>query len=265
MTRNRFVLVLISTLLSVQPALADESCNLNVRKDFESLVGSQSASRQWVEFHRTDATEAGPRTVARDEAVFAAEFRRVFESNAMRAPNDFTFRSGWILNSQFAFSQGETLPIRAIYNLPSGETFYALQPRAEPHLTIFARPDGTLCGKVLSSAGGVNVFLVREYKSKPATKLEMATPKTSVRAPLTLRIVYLGASGGIATFRILWSQEGQILQKEEVQYDQTATRLQIAGLEIPVRGMSADTVDVGQIPMNDRIAWASYWTRWFRD
>ena len=57
----------------------------------------------------------------------------------------------------------------------------------------------------------------------------------------------------------------RIQEALDLEYDQTAANLQIAGLEIPVRGMATDAVEVGQIPLNDRIAWCSYWTRWFPD
>lgn len=261
-------LAIAATTLVLAPTVvhADDSCNLDIRSNYRTLVGAQNASRQWVEFHRTDSVgETGSRIINRDDAIFAAEFQRVAESNAMQAPNDFTFRSGWILNSQFAFKQGEKLPIKAIYDLPSGDRFYALQPAGESHLTIFAKPDGTMCNKVMNSSGGDHVFLIKEYRTNPATKLAMSSPRLAARAPLTLRIIYLGSSGGIASFRTLWSQDGRILQNEDVQYDQTATQLQLAGLNIPVSDMTAETVTVGDFPLTDRIAWDAYWTRLFRD
>ena len=262
----RLLLVPAMAGLLIGPAHADETCNLDIRSNYRTLVGAQSGSRQWVEFRRTDIAEPGSRTIVKDEAVFAADFQRVYESNAMQAPNDFTFRSGWVLNSQFAFRQGETLPVKTVYHLPSGERFYALQPTSKPNLTIFAKPNGTLCNKVMNTTlEDDHVFLIKEYKTRPATRLATATPHVGARAPLTLRIIYLGASGGIPTFRTLWSQEGLILQNEELQYEQSATHLQIAGLEIPVSNMTAGSVTVGDIPLTDRIAWGAYWTRWFRD
>jgi hypothetical protein len=112
-----FMLVLAS------PANADGTCDLDIRANFRTLVGAQSATKEWIAFRRIDQEISTSRTVAKDEAVFAAEFQRLRESNAMEAPTDFRFRSGWILNSQFAFAQGERLPIKAVYNLPSGETY----------------------------------------------------------------------------------------------------------------------------------------------
>ncbi len=263
LSRIASILAVSLALPLASPAKADETCNLDIRANFRTLVGGQSATREWIAFRQIDQATSASRTVVKDEPAFAAEFQRLRESNAMEAPTDFRFRSGWILNSQFEFSQGERLPVKAIYNLPSGETYYALQPRAEPNLTIFARPDGTLCNKVMNSSGGDHVFLAREYKSTPATRMLMSDSEVDGRAPVVLKIIYLGAAGGIASFRALWSRDGRILQKEDLQYDQGATRISIAGLELPVSELTADSVTVGDVPLTDRIAWDSYWSRWF--
>ncbi|MTI73912.1 MAG: hypothetical protein FH747_09690 [Stenotrophomonas sp.] len=258
-------LTLSLALPLASPAKADETCNLDIRANFRTLVGGQSATREWIAFHQLDQTTSASRTVAKDEPVFAAKFQRFRESNAMEAPTDFRFRSGWILNSQFEFRQGERLPVKAVYNLPSGETYYALQPRAEPHLTIFAKPDGTLCNKVMNTNAGDHVFLIKEYKSTPSTRLVMSNARVDGRAPVVLKIIYLGATGGIASFRALWSRDGRILQHEDLQYDQGATRISIAGLELPVSELTTGSVTVGEVPLTDRIAWNSYWSRWFND
>lgn len=260
--------VALSLALATFPAnqaKADETCNLNIRANYRTLVGAQSATNEWIAFRRIDSATTAPRTVAKDEPIFAAEFQRLRESNAMEAPIDFKFRSTWRLNSQFEFSQGERLPVKAVYNLPTGETYYALQPRKEPHLTIFARPDGTLCNKVMNTNAGDHVFLIKEYKSTPTTRLAMSASNVDGRTPLTLKIIYLGSTGGVANYRVLWSRDGRILQHEDLQYDQSASRLTIAGIELPVSEMTANSVIVGEVPLTDRIAWNSYWSRWFRD
>jgi len=233
--------LLLAALVSVAPlAVADETCNLNaIRPNFQTLI-PPTHSAVLVEARRIDTTDPGPRTVGKDEAVFAVEYSRHADLRDMRAPQDFTFRSGWLLNSQFAFHEGEVLPIAARYDLPNGETYYALTPPGEPMLFIFAKPDGTLCTKVMNNQKA-HVFLVREYHSAPDTKL-LRESTTQREEPLVLKIIYLGTSGGIATFRELWTRQGQILHAKDDQFDADATRITVAGIDLTVSNMTASSV-----------------------
>ena len=152
-------------------------------------------------------------------------------------------------------------PLPTTKYLPSGETYYALQPRAEPHLTIFAKPDGTLCNKVMNTDGGDHVFLVKEYVSSPATKLVTDNARKG-HVPLTLKIVYLGTSGGIANFRSIWSQDGRILQTDDLMFDPDATHMKYADLAIPVSDMKPDSITIGEMALTNRMAWNTYWPPW---
>lgn len=262
--RSSLALSMALLLIASAPSHADDTCNLDIRHGNWDFKNEKRSDRHWVEFNRTSPDVVGSRTVSKDEVIFSADFQRMHETSAMQAPNPFTFRSGWVLNSQFDFKQGQTFQVKNMFQVGQDE-FYALKVPSSPHLTIFARPDGTLCNKVMNADENVgNVFLIKEYKSNPVTKLN-AVMNTDARAPAKLRIIYLGSAGGIATFRTIWSRDGKILHNEDVQFDQTATNLAIAGLDIPVSDMTSDSVTVGEVPINDRIAWGTYWSALFRD
>ena len=245
------------------PAYADETCNLDIRKGFSQLIDGEVPHRQWVEFNRTDTAEPGQRVIAKDDPIFSADFQRRSEAASLVAPNSFNFQAKGLLTIRRTFEQGTSLRIKKVYTVPSGERFYALGVPQAHELIMFAKPDGTLCSKILNTSDGTYVFLVGEYGSTPLTKLGFETPQTA-DAPLKLRIIYLGASGGVATFRTIWSRDGRILENQEIQYDQTATKLQIAGMEIPVSNLTADSVTVGDVPLNRQIAWDTYWSTKFR-
>lgn len=239
---------------------ADDVCNLNqVRINFKQLAPSTDADQEWVEVRvlQKDLSEA--RLVNVDGEIVAITASRHVESKAMEAPRDFTFRSGWVLNTQFAFRHGERLRIRERYDLPSGATFYALAPPGEPHLTIFARPDGTLCNKVMNTNAGDHGFLVREYKSTPATKLEMLTGEAQGE-PLTLRIVYLGSSGGIASFREIWSRQGRIVQAIDHTFDPSARELQLGPVTLRDVVIAPGAISAKVIAPAPRIAINHYWS-----
>ena len=160
-------LLLTATVFTAAgPATADDACGLNeVRLDYKHLAPASSTTSEWVEARVIDGDASRPRAVGIDGSLVTIAFSRHVESSTMEAPRDFTFRSGWLLNTQFAFRKGDRFRIRARYDVPSGATFYALMPPGEPYLTIFARPDGTLCNKVMNTNAGDHGFLVREYKS----------------------------------------------------------------------------------------------------
>ena len=181
----------------------------------------------------------------------------------MKAPNDFTFRSGWVLNTQFTFNVDEKLPIQAIYDMPTGERFYALRT-GTAHLNIFVRPDGTLCNKVLNTRDGMNVFLAKEYASNPGTKLEPPRRHLITSEPQTLRVIYLGSSGGMATFRAIWSDQGAIIRSEDLNYDQTVSQILIGDIQIAVSNLKADSVTVDRIALTDPDKMEAEWNAIFR-
>ncbi|MCA0198317.1 MAG: hypothetical protein LCH59_09400 [Proteobacteria bacterium] len=252
--------LLVATLNT--PAHADDICDLDILESSSQTIVGENPERQWVNFSRTDAEGSGSRVIAKDEPIFSADFQKMSEASSLLVPNSFAFRSKWPLGPRPNFKQGMSLPIKTVYTVPSGERFYMFYAPGDNELWMFARPDGTLCNKVINASGGTYVFMVGEYASNPSTKLRSAT-ETDANVPVKLRIIYLGASGGIASFRTILSRDGRILETQEVQYDQTATKLAIAGMEIPVSNMTSSSVTVGEIPLNSKIAWSAYWSALF--
>lgn len=244
---------------------ADDACGLNeVRLDIKRLAPSTSTTSEWVQAEVLDGEQGAVRAVPKDGAVAAVAFSRHVQASMLLAPRDFTFRSGWILNTQFAFRNGAKFQIRARYDVPSGASFYALMPPDEPFLTIFARPDGTLCNKVMNTNAGDHGFLVREYKSSPATKLVMDT-RAERKEPMVLRIIYLGTAGGVASFREVWSRQGRIVETADHRYDPSAKRLSIAGVDIEIASIDATEVRALMLPPPRQLAWSAYWARRFEN
>lgn len=244
-------------------AFADDACGLNeVRLDFKRLAPSSSTTSEWVQAEVLDGAADAFRIIPKDGSIAAVAFSRHVQARMMKAPRDFTFRSGWLLNTQFAFRKDEQFRIRARYDVPSGVTLYALMPPNETYLTIFARPDGTLCNKVMNTNAGDHGFLVREYRSSPATRLVMET-QSRQDEPLILKIVYLGTAGGLASFREVWSRQGRIVQTADHAYDPGATHLRIAGLDIETDSITPAEVKA-RVPTPPReLAWSDYWARRF--
>lgn len=263
--RGVFPGCLLGALLGFSAAgvSADENCDLDFRKGFRQLTGDQGLPRDWVMGALVEPKASGAREVAVDEPVLVAEFKRVVAMHAMRAPTDFKFRSGWLLNTQFEFARGEDLQIRTIYESGSGDSYYALRPRSAGHLTIFARADGTLCNKVMNSQSGDHVFLVKKYNSDPRTKLVPGVESDPEGSPLVAKIVYLGSSGGVATFRSLWSRDGKIIEREDVEFDQDASSIEISGFVFPVSKMGTTSVTVGETAVANRIEWSQRWASLF--
>ena len=247
------------------PLRADDACGLDeVRLNFKRLAPASSMSSKWVQAQMLDDASVAVRAIPVDGTVVAIAFSRHIQASTMEAPRDFTFRSGWLLNTQFAFRKGDRFRIRARYDVPSGATLYALMPPNEPYLTIFARPDGSLCNKVMNTNAGDHGFLVREYKSSPATKLMMET-QVGQDEPMVLKIVYLGTAGGVTSFREIWSQQGRIVQTADHAYDPGATHLRIAGIDIEIASISATEVRARVPPPQRKLAWSAYWSRRFGD
>lgn len=263
--RHLFAGVALAGLIAGMPstAHADDACGLNeVRLDFKRLAPSSSTSSEWVQAEVVDGAAGPLRTIPKDGSIATIAFSRHVQARTMKAPHDFTFRSGWLLNTQFAFRKDERFRIRARYDVPSGATFYALMPPNEPYLTIFARPDGTLCNKVMNTNAGDHGFLVREYKSSPSTRLLIET-QSGQDEPLILKIVYLGASGGVASFREVWSRQGRILQTGDHAYDPGVTNLRIAGLDVEIDSITATEVRARMSTPPSELAWSDYWARIF--
>lgn len=257
----------LMAILAATPgrARADDACGLDeVRIDIKRLAPSTSTSSVWVQAELLEGGAGAVRTVSKDGSIAVIAFSRHVQASVMKAPRDFTFRSGWLLNTQFAFRDGARFQIRARYDVPSGATFYALTPPDEPYLTIFARPDGTLCNKVMNTNAGDHGFLVREYKSSPATKLVMDT-RAGQEEPMVLRIIYLGTAGGVASFREVWSRQGRILETADHRYDPGARRLNIAGVDIEIASIDAAEVRGSVLPPPPQLAWSTYWARRFED
>ena len=259
--------LLLAWLLSCAAgsAQADDSCGLGeVRLGIKRLAPANSTTSEWVEPQVLDEAASSLQAIPVEGTLVAIAFSRHIQASAMEAPRDFTFRSGWLLNSQFAFRRGDRFRIRARYDVPSGATYYALMPPNEPYLTIFAKPDGTLCNKVMNTNAGDHSFLVREYKSWPVTKLVMDTQRDRSE-PMVLKVVYLGTVGGVASFREVWSQQGRILQTADHHFDPGATRLRIAVLDIEVASMNSVEVSARVSTLPRQLAWSPYWVRRFGD
>jgi hypothetical protein len=246
----------LALLNTAGAAHADDTCGLGeVRLDFRHLAPASWTSREWVQSQVIDGGLDQPRTTGIDGTIATIAFSYHRESTSMEAPRDFTFRSGWMLNTQFAFRKGDKFSIRARYDVPSGSTYYALMPPGERHLTIFARPDGTLCNKVMNTNAGDHGFLVRQYKSSPATKLTMQRDSAQGE-PLVLKVVYLGSSGGIASLREVWSRGGRILDVVTHTFDPGARELQIGPINLlqvsmtPASATARLAAPPGQLPVN---------------
>lgn len=249
--------------MTASPVMADTDCKIGrTLSSFGWSKVEDSPESQWIEYKRIDAVSSGARTASKDEPIFAADLTRFADASVMAAPNDFTFRSRWPLNPDFTFRQGVALPLAGVFEPTPGEKVYVLAQGDEKY--VFAREDGTLCNKVLNTRGEIDVFVIKEFASDPKTKLTLQTRVTD-RNPVTLKVLYLGATGGIATFRAIWSREGRILETDDQQYDQGATKVAIGGLSLPVSDLTATTVQVGDIPLTEKIAWDAYWARWFKE
>lgn len=257
--RQCFVIFAMSAVASSFPVHADDSCDLNrVRIGFKQLASATDPSTEWIEAHVLDAQVDVSQTVRTDETVASIQFSRHLESSVMEAPRNFTFRSGWLLNTQFEFRQGEKLRIKGRYDVAPGTSLYALTPPGESHLTIFVRPDGTLCNKVMNTNAGDHGFLVRQYVSEPKTKLRMITGETRGE-PLMLRIVYLGTSGGISSLREIWSSGGRIIDSKDHTFDPSTSEIRIGPvtLENVVISLNKITTTIAAPP--ERIPVNSYW------
>jgi hypothetical protein len=180
----------------------------------------------------------------------------------MLVPADFTFRSGWKLNTQFAFIKGDALSIKERYELANGEKYYAVVASGSPNLRIFARPDGTLCNKVMNNSRGDHVFLAKEYRSMPETRLVSDAPASDAD-PVMLKIVYLGSSGGLTTFREIWSRQGRILSSSERRFDSDWPDVRIAGETLHITSATATVLTVLAAPLVSPIKLDRGWDEMF--
>lgn len=262
--RQRYSVLRILTSVVVAyamtfPAHADDACDLNrVRVSVKQLAPASDPSAGWVNADVLGMELGKSRSVGVDESVVTINFSKHVESSAMDAPRDFTFRSGWLLNTQFSFRRNDRFQIKARYDIPPELTLYALAPPGEAHLTIFARPDGTLCNKVMNTNAGDHGFLVKQYQSEPKTKLRLITGEAQGE-PLMLRIQYLGTSGGVASLRELWSRGGRIVESKDHTFDVSAQRIRIGPLTLENVSITKGAINATIEPPPKKIPVSRYW------
>ena len=81
--------------------------------------------------------------------------------------------------------------------------------------------------------------------------------------PLVLKIVYMGTTGGIASFREVWSRQGRIVHTADHAFDPGATNLRIAGIDVAIIAMDSSSVTSHAKAPAPRLAWNTYWSTQF--
>jgi len=239
------ILFLVLSIFAISPSHADQACNLDgVRKSFRALKAGASTYSYGQTVNRVDRADDGMvQEVAVDETIAAFDLIEHHNNEEMLAPNAFKFRSGWMLNTQFAFSQGDQFRIRSVVTSNDGERFYALTPPGKPKLIIYAKEDGSLCDKVMNTDGGDYVYLVKTYKSTPSTKLVARQTSTS-GAPQRVKLVLLSTSGGLLSIREIWSKNGSVVSQKDHSFDSDARNVEIAGIHLNIQDAGKDLMRV---------------------
>lgn len=252
----RIAALVIAAVAAFAPAPAPAAVDCQV----ESLLRAATSldrenavqGSEWVNVARADAagTPGAARSVSKDGTVVSLRLTR--PSNSLVTKTPFVFKSSWPLNPKFAFNAGDTLLVRGTLDAPNGEPLYVLQGDGPfGNRIMFARMDGQLCSKVINPGRPAN-FLPKEFSaSDPAARLE---PDTSfAENPITVKIVYLGASGGTAKYREIWSVDGRVVDDTTHDIDADATEFELANLRLTQAKPGATSVTISTSAVPERI------------
>lgn len=248
-----FAVAALAALAST-PSMAAVDCQVEplLREATNLERALEVVDSSWIDV----APASGPRTalpakqVAKDDTVLSLRFST--PPNMLVATTPFTFKSPWPLNPKFTFQVGDSVRIRGIVTSPADEQLYVLQGTGPfGNRIVFARMDGTLCSKVINPGRPAN-FLPKEFSmSDPAARLEIE----SGESPVVVKVVYLGASGGTAKYREIWSMNGRLREELTHEIDTDATEFAIAagGLRLTQSKPTATSVRISTPAIPERV------------
>ncbi|HEX6705337.1 MAG TPA: hypothetical protein VF169_11305 [Albitalea sp.] len=178
-------------------------------------------------------------TYGRDEPVLVVDLKVVSVRPVLIPSADVRLKNSWALSQSYRFEKGVPLYVSDVESA-TGRRLSALSFRDGS--VIYLNEDGDFCNKVRTIKPDMQVWQMGTLSKEPDDVRFERTTKDEVGQSGSLRIFYLGTTGGAMQFREAWVQGGQISKSIDRNFDQFAKVIEVAGFKFDVVEVKGDKV-----------------------
>lgn len=177
---------------------------------------------------------------ARDEPVLVADVRLLRPRQVLVPSADVVLKSSWPLSESFRIPKGMELPLAGVV-AHDGRRLNAVSFKSGA--VVYVADQNQFCNKTRTVKPDLEVWQAGTLSMLPDDVVFERTTKELAYAARKLRIIYLGTSGGIMTFREIWVQgAGGTPKSSDRTFDQFARSIDIAGFRFQVLEVRPDKV-----------------------